>query len=90
MLQTDVSGVGVGCGLSQQSDDGEQGICYISRSLTKSDIKYSATERECLAVIWAVEKLNCYLEGSSFTVVIDHYSLLWLNNLKDPHRRIGR
>lgn len=38
---------------------------------------------ECLTVIWSLEKLLTYLEGVPFTVVTDHYSLLWLQSLKD-------
>lgn len=51
---------------------------------------YSATERELLAVIWSLEKLRCYVEGGKITIITDHYSLLWLDNLKDPSSRLGR
>lgn len=89
-LQTDASAYGVGAVLSQQFDDGEKVICFLSRSLTKQERNYSTTERECLSVIWAVEKLKHYLEYTHFTVVTDHASLLWLNRLKDPTGRLAR
>lgn len=63
---------------------GENVIAYASRTLSRTEQKYSATERECLAVIWAVERFRPYVEGAHFTIITDHYSLLWLNNLKDP------
>lgn len=90
ILQTDASQVGLGAVLSQEFEDGEKVIAYASRAVTQSEQKYCATELECLCVIWAVEKFRAYLEGSSFKVITDHHSLLWLQNLKDPHGRLAR
>jgi hypothetical protein len=89
-LQTDASAFGVGAVLTQNLDGEEKVICFLSRSLTHAERKYSTTERECLGAIWAVEKLRQYLEGVRFTLITDHYSLLWLNRLKDPCGRLGR
>lgn len=63
---------------------------FFSRSLTRQERIYSTIERECLAVIWAVEKLRHYLERVHFKVITDHYSLLWLNRLIDPQGRLAR
>lgn len=90
VLQTDASGYGIGAVLTQQLDGEEKVICFLSRSLTKQERNFSTTERECLSVIWAVEKLRHYLEGTHFTVVTDHASLIWLNRLKDPTGRLAR
>ncbi|MBW0472932.1 hypothetical protein O181_012647 [Austropuccinia psidii MF-1] len=66
---------GLGAALHQrQTADGEprEGvICYISRQLKDSESRYGATQTECLFLVWALEKLHYYLEGSVFEVYTD-------------------
>ncbi|KAG5883462.1 hypothetical protein JTB14_030884 [Gonioctena quinquepunctata] len=89
--KTDASAYGIGAVLTQNHPDvGERVVSYLSRSLTKQKRKFSTTERKCSAVIWSIEKLRPYIEGTHFTVVTDHWSLCWLNNLNDPTGRLGR
>jgi transposase InsO family protein len=90
VVQTDASEYGLGAVLTQQFPEGERAICFLSRSLSRTERKYSVTEKECLGVIHAIEKLRPYLEGAKFKVITDHYSLKWLNSIKDPIGRIAR
>ena len=90
ILQTDASSYGIGAVLTQFYNNREHVICYISRTLSRTERLYSATERELLSVIWSVEKLRCYLDCTKFKVITDHYSLKWLHNIKDPQGRLGR
>lgn len=89
-VQCDASDVGVGAVLWQNHTDGEKVIAYMSQKLSAAERKYSSTERECLAVLYAVEKFRLYIDGVKFTVITDHESLKWLMNLKDPSGRLGR
>lgn len=89
-IQADASAYGIGSVLTQPHPDGERVICYLSRSLTKQERNYSTTERECLSVLYAIERLRPYIELVPFTVITDHYSLVWLQNLKDPTGRLAR
>lgn len=90
IIQTDASDVGIGGVLTQTIDNFEKVIAYMSQKLSRAQQKYHVTERECLAVLTAVEKFRPYIEGVRFTVITDHASLVWLQNLKDPMGRLAR
>ena len=51
-------------------------VASASQSLTSVEQRYSQTEGEALAVVWACEHFNIYVSGAPFTVVIDHRPLL--------------
>lgn len=63
VVQTDASDYGLGAVLTQVQNGEEKVICYLSRSLTKAERLFSTTEKECLGVLFAIEKLRPYLMG---------------------------
>lgn len=89
-VHCDASAYGLGGMLSQTVDGFEHPIAYVSRSLNKAERNYSATEREALAVIFAVEKFQAYLGSRPFKVITDHSSLKWFMNLENPSGRLAR
>ena len=90
-LDTDASDYQLGCCLLQEQPDGAlHPIGYWSRVLTPAEKNYSPTEKECLALVWAVQHLRPYLEGQQFTLRTDHDALKWLLNLRNPSGRLAR
>lgn len=91
IVHTDASEVGIGGMLTQVFDGEEHPIAYYSRSLSRPERNYSATEREALAVVLVVEHFRPYLEGSKpFKIITDHASLKWFLNLQNPTGRLER
>nr|XP_029715638.1 uncharacterized protein K02A2.6-like [Aedes albopictus] len=50
-------------------------ICYASKSLTATEQRYCQTEKEALALVWAVERFSIYLLGRVFELETDHKPL---------------
>ena len=90
-LRTDSSDVGLGAVLSQTGlDNNEQPIAFASRLLTKTEQSYHATEKECLAIVWALKKFEPYLDGQQFLLETDNRALTWLHSMKDASSKFMR
>ena len=86
-LYPDASDRAVGVVLMQENRPVE----YASRALTSLERKYSVSEKECLAVLYALKVFRHYLLGRHFTLFTDHCPLTFLQTQKnDSHGRLGR
>ncbi len=91
IVSTDASAVAVGAVLAQKDEEGpEYVVQYASRALKGAELNYGITEKECLAVRWAIAKFRAYLFGVLFTVRTDHKALKALMDMKDLNARLGR
>lgn len=90
VLRTDASNYALGAVLLQGDGNQERPIEYASRLLNAAERNYSTTEREALAVVWAVERFRPYLDGQPVIIGSDHQPLRWLLSLKSPAGRLVR
>ena len=93
-LVTDASPWGLSAILSQKTPgkDDRRIVDYVSRSLSDVEKRYSQTEREALAIVWALECLHTYLYGANFTLYTDckPIELILGNRKSKPSARIER
>ena len=91
VLVTDCSSIAAGAMLAQEANDGSNQLipcAFYHHALSKSEINYSATEKELLAIVLAVKKFRVYL-GKKFKLITDHQALRWLKSL-NPENETGR
>ena len=74
-IVADASPVGLGAVLTQLQGDVWRVIAYASRSLTDVERRYSQTEKEALALVWACERFTIYVSGQHFELETDHKPL---------------
>lgn len=76
-ITTDASDVGVGAVLEQQEENGEwKPLGFFSRRLSSAESRYSAFDRELLAIYLALKHFRHFVEGRVFSVYTDHKPLI--------------
>ncbi len=48
------------------------------------------SEKECLAIVYALRQFRVYLHGVHFTFVTNHNPLVWLMSIHDPSGKLAR
>jgi hypothetical protein len=87
----DASPVGLGAVLVQTQKGESRVICYASRSLTDVERRYSQTEKEALALVWACERFHMYVYGIDFELLTDHKPLEFIYSRKsNASARVNR
>nr|KYP71708.1 Retrovirus-related Pol polyprotein from transposon 17.6 [Cajanus cajan] len=74
----DASDYVIGAALGQRKDKIFHVIHYASKVLNENQINYATTEKELLAIVYALEKFCSYLVGSKITVYTDHAAIKYL------------
>ena len=89
-LMCDASDFAAGAMLGQRIDKKPVAIYYASKTLGEAQVNYTTTEKEFLAIIFALEKFCSYLLGSKVIVFTDHAALKFLLSKKETKPRLMR
>ncbi|KAL9360500.1 hypothetical protein Peur_048623 [Populus x canadensis] len=89
-LMCDASDFAVGAVLGQRKDKKPHVIYYASKTLNDAQLNYTTTEKELLAVVFALDKFRSYLVGSLVIVFTDHAALKYLLTKQDAKPRLIR
>ena len=79
----DASDYAVGVVIGQQLDKKPTAICYASKTLIEAQINYTTTEKDLLAVVYALEKFRPYILGSRIIIYTNHAALKYLLSKKE-------
>ena len=89
-IMWDASDYAIGAVLGQTKDKKHHAIAYASKTLTGAQLNYATTEKELLAVVFAIDKFRSYLVGAKIIVYTDHAALKYLLTKKDAKPRLIR
>lgn len=90
-LDTDSSYFAIAAVLYQKDDQDEIGvIAFISRSLQGAELNYTTTEKELLAIVYALQRCRVYLLGNRVNIRTDHKALTFLKQCRFTNDRMTR
>uniref|UniRef100_UPI001C3D8F7C Ty3/Gypsy family RNase HI domain-containing protein n=1 Tax=Picosynechococcus sp. (strain ATCC 27264 / PCC 7002 / PR-6) TaxID=32049 RepID=UPI001C3D8F7C len=89
-LMCDASNHVVGAVLGQRKEKIMHPIYYASKTLNSFQENYTTTEKEMLAIVFAVDKFRAYFIGSKVTIYSDHSAIKYLMVKKDAKPRLIR
>lgn len=90
-ISTDASKDGLGAVLLQADRDSWRPVAYASRTMTPSECRYAQIEKECLGLVYGVERFHSYVYGlPTFVAETDHKPLIAIikKNLNQMSPRI--
>ncbi|XP_042409815.1 uncharacterized protein LOC121998995 [Zingiber officinale] len=89
-LMCDASNFAVGVVLAQGVEGAPHVISYASKTLDSTQSNYTTTEKELLAIVFALDKFRSYLLCSHVIVFSDHAALKFLLKKADAKPRLIR
>ncbi|CAN6716282.1 unnamed protein product [Malus baccata var. baccata] len=89
-LMCDASDYAIGAVLGQRKNKQPHVIYYASRTLNDAQLNYSTTEKELLAVVFALDKFRSYLLGTKVIIFTNLAALKYLLMKKEAKPRLIR
>ena len=84
----DASDLAIGVVLGQREEGKPYVVYYASKILNEAQRNYTITEKEMLAVVYALDKFRAYLVGSDIIIFTDHSALNYLLTKKNAKVRL--
>jgi len=89
-ISSDASDTTIGAVLGQEEDHLPYAIYFINKNMSPAELNYTVTEKEFLAVIYAINKFRHYITGYSTFVHTDHSAIKYLMNKPITNARVTR
>ena len=83
-LHTDASDYGVGGYLFQTVDGIDQPVAFVSKSLNKSQLRWSVIQKEAYGIFFSCMYLQSPLRDRFFTIRTDYRNLLFISEASNP------
>ena len=89
-VMCDASDLAVGAVLGQRTEGKPYVVYYASKTLNEAQRNYTTTEKELLAVVYALDKFRAYLLGAEIIIFTDHSALKYLLTKQNAKARLIR
>lgn len=88
LLTCDASDFAIGAVLSQGEFGKDKPIHFASRTLNTTEERYSASEKELLAIVWGLKNFRNYLYGHKVLIYTDHQPITYDLNSKNANKKL--
>lgn len=88
LLTCDASDFAIGAVLSQGEFGKDRPIHFASRTLNATEERYSASEKELLAIVWGLKNFRNYLYGHKVHIYTDHQPITYDLNSKNANKKL--
>ena len=89
-ISFDASDTANGMTLGHEEDKKSYAIYFINKNLSPAKLNYTVTEKEFLAIIFAIKKFRHYITGYELFLHTDHYVIKYLMNKPLTSGRVTR
>ena len=89
-VMCDASDFAIGAVLGQREEGKPYVVYYASKTLNEAQRNYTTTEKEVLAVVYALDKFRAYLVGSDIIIFTYHSALKYLLIKQNSKARLIR
>ena len=89
-IMCDASDLAIGAVFDQREEGKPYVVYYARKTLNEEQMNYTTTEKELLAVVYALDKFCAYLVGSDIIIFTDHLALKYLRTKQNAKASLIR